>query len=59
MKFGGEAVQHHNLSMLEHCLFIGITSCLIRGAHLSILNLEHDPPLRTIVDAIGYFVFWP
>jgi hypothetical protein len=27
VKFGGGVAQHHNLSMLEHCLFIGITSC--------------------------------
>ncbi len=59
MKFGGGTVQHHNLSMLERCLSIGITSCLIRGAHLPIPNLEHDPPLHIVVDAIDYFVFWP
>ncbi len=56
MKFGGGAVQHHNHSMLKHYFSIGITSCLIRGAHLLIPDVEHDHPFRTIVDAIGYFV---
>jgi hypothetical protein len=43
--------------MLKHCLFFGITTCLIRGAHLPIPNLNHDPPLCIVEDAIGYFVF--
>jgi hypothetical protein len=59
IKFGGEGVVHHNHSMLEHCLFVGITTCWIRGAHLPIPNLDHDLPLHTIEYAIGYFVFWP
>jgi hypothetical protein len=59
VKFGGGAAQHHNLSMLEHCFSIRITSCLIRGAHLPILDLKHDPPLYTVAYAIGYFVLWP
>jgi len=45
--------------MLEHCLFVGIITCLIRGAHLPIPNLDHDLPLHIVEDAIGYFVFWP
>ncbi len=56
MKSGGGITQHHNLSMLKHYLSIGITSYLTKGTHLSILDLEHDLPLRTIVDAIGCFV---
>jgi len=56
VKFGGGIARHHNLSMPKHYLSIGITSCLTKGTHLSILNLEHDPPLHTIANAIGYFV---
>ncbi len=56
MRLGGGTTQHHNLSMLEHCLSVGITSCLISGAHLLIPYLEHDPPFRIVEDAIGYFV---
>ncbi len=59
MKFGGGATQHHNHSMSKHFLFVGITSCLIRGAHLLVLDVEHDHPFRTITNTIGYFVFWP
>jgi len=59
VKFGGEGVLHHNHSMLEHCFSVGITFCLIRGAHLPIPNLDHDPPLHIVEDTIGYFVFWP
>jgi hypothetical protein len=59
VKFGGGTTQHHNCSMLEDCLSVGITSCLIRGAHLPILHVKHVPPLYIVVDAIGYFVFWP
>jgi hypothetical protein len=59
VKFGGGTIQHHNCSMSEHCLSVGITSCLIKGAHLPIPNVKHDPPLCTVVDAIGYFVSWP
>jgi hypothetical protein len=45
--------------MPEHCLSIGITTCLIRGAHLLIPNLDHDLLLCTFEDAIGYIVLWP
>jgi hypothetical protein len=56
VKLGGGATQHHNLSMLEHCLSVGITSCLISGAHLLIPYLEHDLPLYTFENVIGCFV---
>jgi hypothetical protein len=58
IKFRGEGVAHHNHSIPKLCLSVGITTCLIRGAHLPIPDLEHDHPLRIVEDAMGYFVLW-
>jgi hypothetical protein len=59
IKFGGEGIVHHNYLMLKHSLFVGITTCLIKGVHLPIPNLDHDPNFYTIEDVIGYFVLCP
>jgi hypothetical protein len=45
--------------MLEHCLFVGIRTCLIGDVHLPIPDLDHDPSFHIVEDVIGYFAFWP
>jgi len=59
MKFGGGTIVHHNCSMLEEFLFVCITSRLIKGASLMFLEVDQDPPLYTIDDAVRYVMFWP
>jgi hypothetical protein len=59
IKFWGEGVvlQHHSLP--KDCLLVGITSSLVKGAHLPCLVLDHDPTLYIVDNAIGYIVMWP
>jgi hypothetical protein len=59
IKFGGEGVVLHHHSFLEYYLFVAITSSLVKGAHLSCRVVDHDPPLYTIDNAIGYIIMWP
>jgi hypothetical protein len=37
VKFGGGDAMHHNRTMLEECIFVVITSCILVGAHLPYL----------------------
>jgi hypothetical protein len=47
---------HHNRSMLEECIYLIITSCVLVGAHLSHFEHDHDPPFCMIDNAIGYII---
>jgi hypothetical protein len=50
---------HHNHAMLEECIFVSITSCLLVSVHLPYPEPGHDPPLCIIDRAIGYIILWP
>ncbi len=56
IKFGGEGVILHHHSLIKDCLSVGITSSLVKGAHLPCLVLDHDPPLYIIDNEMGYIV---
>jgi hypothetical protein len=45
--------------MPKEFLFVCITSHLIKGASLMFLEVDQDPPLRTIDNAIQYVMLWP
>jgi hypothetical protein len=58
VKFGGGDAMHHNRTMLEECIFVAITSCVLVGVHLLYPKHDHDPPLYIVNNAIGYIILW-
>lgn len=56
VKFGGGDAMHHNRTMLEECIYVVITSCILVGAHLPYLEHDHDLPFRMVNIAIGYII---
>jgi hypothetical protein len=59
VKFGGGMALHHNSNMLKEFLYVGITSCLLVGVSLPILEVGHDPPLCTVNKATRYITLQP
>jgi len=59
VKFGGGITLHHNSNMLKEFIYISITSCLLVGVNLPILEVGHDPPLCIINKAIVYITLQP
>jgi len=53
VKFGSGDAMHHNCTVLEECISVVITSCVLVGAHLPYLEHDHDPPFHTIDNAVG------
>lgn len=43
VKFGGGATMHLNCAMLGECISIATSSCLLVGAHMPYLKLDHNP----------------
>jgi hypothetical protein len=56
VKFGGGMVKHHGNSMIDEYLSFGITQVTLKGNHLPVHELDNDPPLYRVDDAIGYIV---
>jgi hypothetical protein len=57
---GSSKAFHHHKPILPKCVIVIITSPLVVDFLLPYLDKEHDPPLQTIGDAIGYnIVLWP
>jgi hypothetical protein len=59
VKFGGGDVVHHNRTMHEECISIAITSYVLVGVHLLYLEHDHDLPLCTLDNTIGYIILSP
>jgi hypothetical protein len=59
VKFGGGMAKHHGNSMIDEYISIGITQVTLKGTHLPIHELDSDPPLYRVDDAISYIVQWP
>jgi len=53
VKFGGGFALHHNKAMSANTLYV------VMSSSLPFLNLDHETPLHTIGNAIGYVIFWP
>jgi len=58
VKFGGRTAIHHNKPMPSDYASIAITSSLPAFDSLPFPQFDHDPPLLTIKDAMGYVVLW-
>jgi hypothetical protein len=59
VKCGGRTTIHHNKPMPSDYVSIAITSSLQAFDSLPFPQFDHDPPLLTIKDAMGYVVLWP
>jgi hypothetical protein len=49
VKFGGGNAMHCNCTMLEECIFVAITSCILVGVHFPYPEHDHDPPFHSWV----------
>jgi len=56
VKLGGGGIVHHHKFIPLNCLTIVIIVALVTNVALLIPNNEHDPPLQTIGDVVGYIV---
>ncbi len=59
VKFGGGVAFHYNKAMSANTLYVVMNSSLMATTSLHFLNLDHETPLHTIGDAIGYVILWP
>ncbi len=59
VKFGGGFALHDNKGMLTNTLSIAMSSSLMVITSLPFPDLDHETPLRTMGNAIGYVILWP
>jgi hypothetical protein len=41
------------------CLSVDVNVSLLATTSLPFLDLDHDAPLKSIGDAVGYIILWP
>jgi hypothetical protein len=59
VKFGGKGALHHNKEMPTCVLYVDVKVSLLATTSLPFLDLDHDTPLKTIGDVVGYIILWP
>jgi hypothetical protein len=59
VKFGGVCVLYYNKEMLANTLFVVVSLGLLITIFWPFLDPDHDIPLKTIRDAIGYIILGP
>jgi hypothetical protein len=59
VKFKNRGAFHHNKEMPTCDFFVAVNVSLLTTTSLPFLDLDHDTPLKTIGDAIGYIILWP
>ncbi len=59
VKFGGWVALHHNKGMSTNTLSVVMSSSLMVITSLPFPDLDHETPLHTIGNAIGYVILRP